>query len=237
MQRAKILGIVGSPRKNGNSAKLVKKALEGARSVAGIDTELYEMAGKKFHHCTGCFKCGRKGECAFKDDMQDLARRYLQADGVIWGAPVYHMAVPGQMKCFLDRFVNSVLCNFMRRGKDLPRLSKVCGVLTVGGTRYGGQDLTLSFMVNSCLCSNGLVVAGDILTGSYIGAAAQAPAFTVEDLIKKDQVLEDEEGLMCMANLGKRVAEMTKIVKAGLSAVKDELPSEYSYSWEELEWS
>ncbi|MCL5962495.1 MAG: NAD(P)H-dependent oxidoreductase, partial [Chloroflexi bacterium] len=55
MDKVKILGIVGSPRKKGNTAKLVAKALEGAMSVPGIETELYEMAGKKMHHCIGCW--------------------------------------------------------------------------------------------------------------------------------------------------------------------------------------
>ena len=106
MQEVKILGVVGSPRKNGNTTKLVKKALEGATSVPGVKTELYEMAGKKYHYCIGCFECFTTGSCVFKDDLQDFARRYHEADSIIWGAPVYHMAVPASMKAAMDRFGN-----------------------------------------------------------------------------------------------------------------------------------
>lgn len=234
MQKAKVLGIVGSPRKNANTAKLVLKALDGAMSVPGINIEFYEMAGKKFHHCMGCFHCLKTGACAFKDDFQDFVKRYFEADGVIWGAPVYHMAVPASMKAAIDRFGNSTLCNFTKRGEQLPRFSKVCGVLTVGADRHGGQDMVMSFLVNSSLIMNGVVVSGDTMLGNYIGAAAYTGGPSPEQTKSKDLVLHDREGMMCAENLGKRVAEMTKIVKAGMLAVKDELPSEYFYTREEL---
>lgn len=229
MQKLRILGIVGSPRKDGNTAKLVKKALEGAMTVSGIDTEFYELAGKKIQYCVACFKCLEKGQCVIKDDLQDIVKKYMDADGIIWGAPVYHMSVPASMKAVLDRLGNSVLAHYIRIGKDIPRFSKVCGVLTDGASRYGGQDLTLSFMVDSCVLMNGVVVSGDTMLGSYIGAAACTGG---PDPLSKENVLKDEEGMRCAENVGKRVAEMTRIVKAGILALEKELPSEYSYTWE-----
>ena len=79
MEKVKVLGVVGSPRKNGNTAKLVKRALEGAKSVPGIETEFYEMAGKKFHHCTGCLNCAKTGACVFKDDFPDFLVRIRES--------------------------------------------------------------------------------------------------------------------------------------------------------------
>jgi len=236
MQKVKVLGVVGSPRKDGNTAKLVKRALEGAMSVPGVETEFYEMAGKKFHNCMGCFDCLKTGVCVFKDHLPDFIRRYMQADGIIWASPVYHMSITGHMKNVLDRLGNSLLCHFARQGLELPRFSKVCATLTVGAHRHGGQDLVNVFMVQSSLLMNGVAVSGDTMLGSYIGAVGwtgNASGDILEQLKSKDAVLEDKEGLMCAENLGKRVAEMTKIVKAGLLAIKDELPSEYFYAWEE----
>jgi multimeric flavodoxin WrbA len=89
MQVVEILGISDSPRKGANTAILVKKALEGAASVLGVKTEFYEMAGKKLHHCMGCLECSERGVCVFKDDLQDFIKRWMEADGIIWGAPVY----------------------------------------------------------------------------------------------------------------------------------------------------
>ena len=235
MQKVKVLGVVGSPRKNGNTAKLVKRALKGVMSVPGIETELYELAGKKIHHCTGCLNCAETGACVFKDDFPDFVTRYMQADGIIWGSPIYHMSITGLMKNAIDRLGNSTLCNWLRRGLDMPRLSKVCGTLTIGAHRYGGQDLVNLFMIQSSLVMNGVVVSGDTILGNYIGAAANTGGATLERIRSKDAVLEDKEGLMCAENLGKRVAEMTKIVKAGLLAIKDELPSEYFYVWDEAQ--
>jgi multimeric flavodoxin WrbA len=242
MERVKVLGIAGSPRKNGNTTKLIEKALEGAASVRGIKTELYDMGGKEFHHCTGCFSCLKTGICKYKDSFQEFADTYMESDGIIWGSPIYHMSIPASMKAALDRLGNSIVSYFLRKGEDFPRFNKVCGVLTVGATRYGGQDLVNNFMILSSLVMNGVVVSGDTILGNYIGAAAYtgSPGCvelypTVEEqMLHKDASLKDTEGVTCAINLGKRVAEMTKIVKAGLSAVKDELPPEYFFKWEKL---
>ncbi len=234
MQTAKVLGVVGSPRKNANTAKLVEKAIEGAMSVPGIETELYQIAGKKFRHCIGCLHCLETGGCVFKDDFQDFVRRYMEADGIIWGSPIYHMSIPGLMKNVIDRLGNSTLCNWIKRGIDFPRLNKVCGTLTIGATRNGGQDLVNTFVIQSSLLMNGLVVSGDTMLGNYIGTAAYTGGASPEQLKSKEVVLQDIEGMISAENLGKRVAEMTKIVKAGLAAVKGELPDEYFYTWEEV---
>ena len=147
MQKVKVLGVVGSPRKNGNTAKLVSKALEAAMSVPGVETELYEMAGKKIHHCVGCLKCLKTGDCAFQDDFQDFMSRYLEADGIIMGTPVYHMSVTGLMKSALDRLGNVIICRSLCQGKEEPIWSKVCGAIAVGYARFGGQELALSLLI------------------------------------------------------------------------------------------
>jgi multimeric flavodoxin WrbA len=230
MSGIRILGIVGSPRKDGNTAKMVERALAGASAVTGVETEVYELAGKKIHHCIGCYKCLEKGRCVFEDDLYEFGRKYMEADGIIWGAPVYHMSIPASMKALLDRFGNMLLCRYLGQLQDVPRFNKVCGVLTNGASNYGGQDFALSLLINSCLIMNGIVVSGDTIRDSYIGAAAftgQAP-----DPLAKDNVVKDEKGLACAESVGKRVAEMARIVKAGMKILKNELPEEYSYSRE-----
>jgi len=221
--------VAGSPRKDGNTTKLVERALEGAAAVEGVETELYQLAGKKIHHCISCYKCMEKGECVFDDDLMDFIDKYLEADGVIWGAPVYHMSVPASMKALLDRLGNLIICHYLHKGMGVPRFSKACGVVTNGGHRYGGQDLTLSFMIGSCLMLNGVVVSGETLMGSYIGAAAHSGQGM--DAFAKDNILNDAEGLMCAEGVGKRVAETTLIITAGKVALGEKLPEEYSSEW------
>ena len=162
---------MASPRKNGNTAKLVARALEGANSVSGIKTELYKMASRKYHHCIACFRCKKTRMCVLVDDFQGFAGRYLEADGIILGAPVYHMAIPASMKAALDRLSNSIMNNSLMRGRKMPVFNKVCGVLTVGAHPHWGQEFVLSFLVNSSLLMNGIIVSGDSMSGDYIGTA------------------------------------------------------------------
>jgi multimeric flavodoxin WrbA len=231
MEKVRILGIVGSPRKKGNTAKLVKEALEAISSFPWVETELFEVAGKKINHCLSCYKCMEKLQCIQKDGLYEFCEKFMAADGIIWGVPVYHMSVPSVVKALLDRFGNMMLWRYLAQGKDVPRFSKVCGVLTNGASRYGGQDLTLSFLVNSSLLMNGVVVAGDTIRGdSYIGAAAwtgQGP-----NPLAMDNVLQDERGIACARSVARRVAEMARIVKAGKAALGSDLPSDYSYTWD-----
>lgn len=230
MKQVKVLGISGSPRKDGNTTALVRKALEGAASVHNVATELYQLAGKKVHHCIACFKCLEKGRCIIEDDLQEIVDKYMAADGIIWGAPVYFVHLPASMKAVIDRLGNSLATRYVVQGGDIPRLCKVGGAVTGGAHRNGGQDLVLSYLNDCNLILNGFSVSGDTVTGSYIGSAAYAGG---KDPIGKENVLYDSEGLHTALTTGQRVAEATKIVQAGITALGEELPSEYRYTWEE----
>jgi multimeric flavodoxin WrbA len=86
MQKVKILGVGGSPRKNGNTTKMVLKALEGAGSVPGVETELYEMGGKKIGFCISCYKCLEMGYCVLKDDFHEFVPNIWRPTAC-YGAP------------------------------------------------------------------------------------------------------------------------------------------------------
>ena len=98
----KVLGIVCSPRKGGNTEILVKEALEAARQ-AGADTELVLVADRNISPCDGCGTCEENGVCKIKDDMQDIYKQLEIASGVILGTPVYFMNVSAQAKAIIDR--------------------------------------------------------------------------------------------------------------------------------------
>ena len=89
----------------------------------------------------------------------------------------------------------------------------------------------MSYLANSCLLMNGVVVAGDSIRGdSYIGAAAWTGQWP--NPFAKDNVLKDEQGIAAAKSVAVRVAEMARIVKAGKAALGAELPAEYSYVWD-----
>lgn len=105
-----VMAINGSPRKNWNTATLLKKALEGAQS-RGARTELVNLYDLDFKGCTSCFACKRKGGehgiCAMKDDLTDVLVKVKQADALIFGSPIYIGSISSGMRAFLERFLFS----------------------------------------------------------------------------------------------------------------------------------
>ncbi|OOM81381.1 flavodoxin family protein [Clostridium sp. BL-8] len=106
----KIIAINGSPRKNRNTAALLKKALEGATSK-GAETELINLYDLKYRGCISCFACKRKngehGKCAIKDDLTPILEKLETADSIILGSPIYYMDITAGMISLLERFLFS----------------------------------------------------------------------------------------------------------------------------------
>lgn len=105
----KVIAINGSPRKNGNTATLLKHALEGAKS-RGVDTMLVHLYDMNYTGCTSCFACKRKdgknyGKCAFQDDLSNVLKEIEKADAIIMGSPIYFGSITGQMMAFLERLM------------------------------------------------------------------------------------------------------------------------------------
>lgn len=98
----KVLGLVCSPREGGNTEILVSEALAGAEQK-GAETELYLVADKNIGPCIACEACFAEGICATDDDMQVLYEKLLEADGIIFGTPVYFINVSAQAKAVIDR--------------------------------------------------------------------------------------------------------------------------------------
>ena len=102
----KIYAVNGSPRKNGNTAQLLQKALEGAASV-GAEVKLIQLADLDFSGCRSCFACKKLANpapgCVLKDDLAENLKELLQADGIIMGSPIYFGAETGLYRNFLER--------------------------------------------------------------------------------------------------------------------------------------
>jgi multimeric flavodoxin WrbA len=122
----KILGISFSPRVQGNTELLMDKSLAGARSL-GAETELYRVADKNIKPCDGCGVCFKTGVCPIKDDMQEVDAKLLEADGIIFGSPVYFYNITAQGKTVIDRTLA-----LGHDGKGLA--NKIGGVIVVGGS-------------------------------------------------------------------------------------------------------
>lgn len=107
----KIMAINGSPRRAGNTAALLRKALEGA-AAAGAETEYVDLYPLQYKGCLSCFYCKRKdkehGVCIVKDDLTPILERAKQADAILFGSPIYFMNLTSGMQAFLERFLFSL---------------------------------------------------------------------------------------------------------------------------------
>lgn len=99
-----VLGVVGSPRRNGNTHILVSRVLDGA-GEAGARTDLVFLGDLTIGECDGCHACWRGKSCSKRDDMNDLYTRIGKSDAIVFGTPVYWYGPTALMKAFLDRFV------------------------------------------------------------------------------------------------------------------------------------
>ena len=101
----KILGIIGSPRRSGNTDVMVSHILGGARDN-GAATERILLSELRISECDGCHACWKgKHVCSKADDMKDLYQKIIEADAIVFGTPIYWYGPTAIMKCFIDRFV------------------------------------------------------------------------------------------------------------------------------------
>lgn len=102
-----IMGIVGSPRKKWNSARMVESALAGARE-AGAETEMVHLGSLRFKGCAGCLACRQPGgekHCGMEDGLTPYLERAWQADGLVLASPIYHFAESGLFRNFMERLL------------------------------------------------------------------------------------------------------------------------------------
>ena len=104
----KIIIIDGGPRKNFNTASMLQKFAEGAKSVCDeIEVKTIRLYGLDYKGCMSCMACKIKGKasnvCKFKDALTPVLEDIAQADGLVLGSPIYFGDVTGQMRAFLER--------------------------------------------------------------------------------------------------------------------------------------
>ena len=228
MTKVKIIGISGSPRR-GNTETIVKEALKAAEGLGNVETELITLAGKRIQPCLADYQCAHKGTkdlpCPAQpdDDVNDILKQITSADGIIVGSPVYWGGVTAQLKALFDRSMSIEI-----QGKAFR--NKVGGVVTVAIAVHGGQETT-ALSIYLWMLINDMIVVGpgpEIpakgIGGLFCGATVQGFPYPIPTLEKgaHTAVLKDEIGLSSVVGVGKRVAEMAKIVKAGLKELPEE---------------
>ncbi|MBW2678071.1 MAG: flavodoxin family protein [Deltaproteobacteria bacterium] len=228
----KILGIAGSPR-HGNTDIMVKTSLEAAASIGGVETEFFSTADFDIKPCTSCYKCTKttmEHLCLSpevrNDDANMLFKKMIEADGWLVGVPVYFGSIPAQFKALVDRSMSVEMAGYGFR-------NKVAGALTVAFDRNGGLERTITDLQSWFLIHDMIPVSvgperPDQGIGCYWGATCLQgwpyPVHSTEMEKSLEGVKQDVIGMQQSAYLGKRVAEMAKVVRAGFENVETVWP-------------
>lgn len=185
-----VIGIVGSPRAEGNTEKLVAEALKAAAEEA--QTELIRLADKEIKPCDACLSCRKTGECRIKDDFQEIFEKMIKADGIILASPVYFGSATPQIMALIDR------AGYVSEARGRVFENKVGGPLVVA--RRAGQNFTFAQLLFFFL-HQGMIVPGSTYWNIAFGR-------------EKGEVLKDEEGLRTARNFAKKIVWLIKKIKS-----------------------
>lgn len=128
----KVVAVVGSPRKEGNTEFLTEKLLEEVRAEGG-KTLIYTLADMRMEYCRGCHTCLREGTCIIDDDLERVKEDMLDAQGIVWASPTQALTLSGRMKTLVDRCILFVFKQSL--------LGKHGAFISVGGF-YGAKKAT-----------------------------------------------------------------------------------------------
>lgn len=185
----KVILVNGSSRKNGcTNAALVE--VERALQEEGIETEMFFIGNEGLPDCIACHKCVETGKCVFDDCVNQFVEKAKEADGFVFGSPVYYAHPSGRLLSFMDRAFYSCGSAFAYK--------PAAAVLSA---RRAGT--TASFdVINKYFTICSMPVVSSTYWNHVYGA-------------QPEEVREDKEGLMTMYNIGKNMAWMLKCIALG----------------------
>lgn len=180
----KIIALLGSPLPQGNTAKLLDKAIQGAKD-AGAEVEKVEVTNLNIRACREIMFCKEHETCAMKDDMIAIYEKFRDIDGVIIATPVMTMGIPGMLKSFIDRFQVYFMAKYVRKKSlvtEAKRKSRLGLYLGISGMNipyvFDGAKLTIHAFF-------------DIIDVRYWEDLLIRDMDTLQDLSKYPELLEE----------------------------------------------
>ncbi len=193
----KVLLVNGSPHKEGCTyTALCEVASELNKN--GIDTEIFWIGNKPIGGCIACLKCREKGECVFRDVVNEFRKKAYEADGFVFGSPVHYAAASGNMTSFMDRLFYSELGG---NGNQAFYLKPATAVVSArrAGTTVTFDQLNKYFTIQEM----------PIVSSRYWNVIHGANA---------EQAKQDAEGLYTMRVLGRNMAYLLRCQEAAKKA-------------------
>jgi len=191
----KVLGISGSPRKGGNTEILVTTALD-VLATEGIETDFLSLAGRRVKGCIACGGCAKAEEirCVQEDPaFEGVIERFIAADGVLVGSPVYFGSATPETMALLDRVGYVSRCN-----KNSVLRRKVGAAIVVA--RRAGQNFTFA-QLNYFFLISEMIVPGSTYWNIAFGR-------------QKGEVTGDAEGIETVKTLAANMAWLMKKLAA-----------------------
>lgn len=185
----KLLILNGSPRINGNTTIAINEIIN-IFEKENIDVECVQIGNSVIRGCIACGYCKKEGKCAFNDIVNDLAKKFEEADGLVVASPVYYASANATLIACLDRlFYSTNFDKTMKVGASI-----VC-------CRRGGASSTFDELNKFFTISNMPVVSSQYWN-------------SIHGLNKGDAVL-DEEGKQTMRTLAKNMIFLMKSIQLG----------------------
>lgn len=185
----KVVAFNGSPRKKGNTTKLIQTVFKELEEQ-GIETELIQLSGRNLRGCNDCGSCtvSQEPKCVIKEDtFNDCLAKLISADGIILGSPVFSAGVTSQMKALLER------AGIVLKGRGLLR-HKVGAA--VSAARRAGSMATIDTM-HHFMMNKEMFIVGSTYWNMVYG-------------LEIGEVEHDEEGMANMKNIGQNMAWLLK---------------------------
>ena len=181
-----VVAFNGSPRKNGNTAAMLRMALEEIEA-AGHRTELVQLGGLHLHGCRACFGCASRkdGRCAVQDDeLNGLLEKMLDADAILIGTPTYFADVTTEVKALIDR---AGLVARLNGNQFQRKLGAAVVAVRRAGSIHAFDTINHFFLISE------MIVVGSSYWNMGIGLAP-------------GDVAKDDEGVATMKTLGVNMA-------------------------------
>ncbi len=186
----KVLLINGSPRAKGNTFTALNEMIK-TFNAEGVDTELIQIGHKVIRGCICCANCFRLGRCVFDDVVNEVAPKFIAADGFVVGAPVYYGSPNGTVIAFLDRLFYSTFSQ--------SKLGKVGAGVVV--CRRGGATAAFD-VLNKYFLMTSMTIAGSQYWNMAYG-------------MKPGDAEQDAEGLQTMRTLARNMTFLMKSIALG----------------------
>jgi multimeric flavodoxin WrbA len=214
----RILGVSGSPIKEGNVDTLLQDALAGQSGVPGVDCEMVRLSGLDISDCRQCNWCLKKQVaekyCCRDDDMRNIYPKIDSADVLVFATPVYFGRLSGHLASFIDRlrvYMHGNISHGLLR-------DKVGATMAVAWFRMGGLEIATAtlnqffFSVNMVIAAPELGLAGATAFSSLEGTGRRME----EDRLL---VMQDELGVASARSAVARAVELSRLLQAGKDAL------------------